>query len=305
MDMIYANGKRFWKFPDGTLLPVVSGGSDAGIPPAGAGNEPDPHAFAAGTGDGLPGGAAAAGDTLVVPAVRQVAEGTQGGAPATKTFTLEDLEAARKQERDKLYGRIETQESTLKELKADRDARLKAEEDARKEAERLAEAQRVEALSAAERLAEVIAENERRWSEVEEERARERAILDKEIQLRQLDQYLTKRLAEVADQVEPNLLDYIRGNSVEEIEQSIALAVEKTNRIVEAAQGFQDAARRAQRGPSVSGAPPVGPLDNNPTYEQVTAQDIAAMDPETYRQNRDRLMQAASQRVRQSGPYGG
>lgn len=301
MDIIYANGKRFWKFPDGTVLPVVSGGSDVLIPPAGdqPPADPDPAAFAAGAGDGLPPGADPS--AIAVPVVK-----APPAAPKNepKTYTIEDIEAARKQERDKLYSRLETTDKTVNELKAERDRRIKEEADARAAAEAEAERQRVEALSAAERLAEVMAENERRWQQVEEERARERAILAKESELRQLEQYRAQRLAEVQDQIEPNLLDYIRGNSVEEIENSIALAVEKTNRIVEAAAGFAQQQRMAQRGPSVSGLPPVGPMDNNPTYETLTAADIAAMDPETYSKNRDRLMQAASQQARR-GPYGG
>ena len=52
----------------------------------------------------------------------QIVDQPSNGAPPNARFTEEDIEAARKQEKDKLYPRIDEMSEQLKALKAERDA---------------------------------------------------------------------------------------------------------------------------------------------------------------------------------------
>ena len=232
---------------------------------------------------------------------------TPGAAPVQhgdEVFTKADLEAAienaRKQEKDKVYGRLNTLQEQLAEVNRREQERQQAEEAARAKAEEEARRKEEENLSAKE----LLARKEQEWQErlnsttqtfeqkmaqIQAEREQERALLEKDRELAALQAFTQRRLAEEADSIAPQLVDFIRGNSQEEIEQSIAVAKAKSQEIVQAVQAANTAARSQQRGVSSTGYAPVGPMEIEGGNRQYSAEDIRNMDVAEYAKFRQQI----------------
>lgn len=257
------------------------------------------------------------GDVLEVPGkIEQPdppkAPEKNGDEPGGKTFSVEDIEKARREEKDKLYSEIGGLKDELKAIKAEREKANKAfEEQQKKEAEeqakREAEAKKKaeEEMSVKELLAQKEQEWESRWKQLEEENARKDEILAKERRFNELMAYRQRRLEEEQDTIMPELRDMVTlGNSEQEIEASIQALQDRTQRILEQVTAGQQAHRQQQRGTTPT-APPVGPLESQQEFQQLSNDELKNMDMATYAKNRERLLGAVSQRVRSSGPYGG
>jgi len=212
-------------------------------------------------------------------------------------YTAEDLANARKQEKDKLYSRIEEMNTHLQTLQKEREERLAAEDSLRKQAETESEEKRKAELTLKERVAQMEKEMEERFRTVEAERERERALLDKERSFLALSEYRQRRLNEERENILPELIDLIGGNTEEEIEQSIAGLRDRSDRILEGARqalgpvGVNPGARVT--------SPPAGPLDNSSENRLPTPDEIRNMDINEYQRHRERLLgSASSQRSR-------
>jgi hypothetical protein len=216
---------------------------------------------------------------------------TTTGEPTGKTFTAADIEKARQEEKDKLYGRIETMQEEVNRIKQEREAREQAEREAREQAEAEARKKAEEEMSVRELLEQERQQWNDRFSSVEQRAAQAEALLEKERQYQQVEQYKAQRLQDEAENLMPELLDLVSGTTPEEIEASIALVKSKTDAIMAQVAANTQSQRQQQRGASVT-APPVGPMDNESTYQTLTAADIAAMDMQTYAQYRDKLLRA-------------
>lgn len=214
-----------------------------------------------------------------------------------EVFTKADLEAAiekaRTQEKDKVYGRLNTLQEQLAEVNKREQERQAAEEAARAKAEEESRRKEEENLSAKELLARKEQEwqerlnsttqtFEQRMAQLQTEREQERALLEKDRELAALQAYTQKRLGEETENIAPQLVDFIRGNSAEEIEQSIAVAKAKSQEIIQAVQQAQVAARSQQRGVSSTGYAPVGPMEVEGGSRQYSAEDIRNMNVEEY-----------------------
>ena len=219
-----------------------------------------------------------------------------------KFYTEDDLARIRAQEKDKLYPQVERLKEELNLLKRERDERLLEEERLRAEAE--AEAR---AKAEAEMDVRTLLENkEREWHEqLEQERAeREKAfaLLEHERQFQEVMSYRQQRVAEEQDNIIPELLDLISGNSPDEIESSIAGLKERSSRILESAQSAMQTARRDMAGSRVT-APAAGPLDTNSDNQQFTPEQIAGMSFSDYAKHRSKLLGQASA-SRNTGLFG-
>lgn len=249
-----------------------------------------------------PPGQPPAGDTIQIPK-----DPPANGGPVTdpvipkadpkapRTFTMEDIEKVRKEEKDKLYSRIDSMDNELKAMREEREKREAAERKAQEEAAAAQQARQQEEMSAKELLAQKEQEWNQRFSQIEAERQRSEAILEQERRLGALTNYRVNRLQEEQENILPELRDLVTGNSEQEIEASLASLRERTERILGNVQAAQQQQRTGMRGVPVT-APPVGPMDNQPEYETVTAADIAAMDMATYSKYREKLLGASSQR---------
>ena len=252
----------------------------------------DPQAFNRGTQD-------APGAPSETPRA-DAAEGTTN--PQTgRVFTEAEVEAIRKEEKDKLYGRIDEVTNELKTMREEREAeqRAKAEEEARREEEaRTAEEGDLD-------VKELLQRKEQEWNnrfqQLEEQRENDRALLEKERQFNALQEYQRNILEQHADDIMPELRDTVGGNSEEEIQASAQRAIEKTNTIMQNIQAAQQAQHQAVPTARVTQPGGSGPLENSEqgtrTYSKTDLQNMSMAE---YAAQRDALLNAASRQ----GPYG-
>jgi hypothetical protein len=234
------------------------------------------------------------------------AVGTEEAA-AARTFTEDDVEKIRQQEKDKLYKRLEDSDGRVKALEEQLTTLSTESDETRAEAARLAKAEsdalrrrEEEELSAKElitlretefdeKLKVVETEWEGRLAKIEEERASQEAMLEKERRYRELETYLGRRMAEEEEFIIPELRDLASGTTEEEIDNSIAILKDRSSAILESIQ--QTAQPSGLRGASIT-APPVGPMETQTEHQTLSAEDIRNMPMEQYMQMRDRLLKA-------------
>jgi len=218
-------------------------------------------------------------------------------------YTADDIAKAREQEKAKLYPQLEKMKEELASLKRER------EEAAAREAER--QARIAEEESRAAQLKKEQEENELSFkdllkkkeqefqAQLENERLeRERAIalLDQERKFQELMNYRQARLEQERDNIIPELIDLIEGDSQNAIEQSISTLKEKSARILESAQQAMQSARAQMAGPRIT-APAAGPLDNDSSQQTLTPDSIRDMSLADYAKQRAKLLgNAASNR---------
>ena len=206
-----------------------------------------------------------------------------------RSYTEEDLKKVREQEKSKLYPQIDSLKDEVNLLKKERDERIA--ESALRAAEAEAEAKK-KAESEMD-VRQLLESKEQEWAQkLEAERVeRERAftLLERERQYAELTEYRTRRLEDERDNIMPELVDLISGNTPEEIEQSITGLRERSSRILESAQSAMQNARKEMTGSRVT-APPSGPMDTNMEQNSFTAEQIAAMSVTEYAKYRGKLL---------------
>ena len=256
-------------------------------------------------------------ETVVVPPAQEAVDtsevvdtafavGTEEAA-ASRTFTEDDVEKIRQQEKDKLYKRLEDSDGRVKTLEDQLSTLSNESEETKAEAARLAKAEsdalrrrEDEELSAKElitkretefdeKLKVVETEWEGRLAKIEEERQAQEAMLDKERRYRELETYLGRRMVEEEEYIIPELRDLASGTTEEEIDNSIAILKDRSSAILESIQ--QSTQPSGLRGSPVT-APPVGPMETQTEQQTLSAEDIRNMPMEQYMQMRDRLLKA-------------
>ena len=204
-----------------------------------------------------------------------------------KMYTEEDLEKARRQEKDKVYKRLETLQETVKRLE-DQEAQRMAEERARQEeAQRLATQQAEEEMSAKD----LIAKREAQWRKEQDElRAQidaERALRERETQFAGLMDFRQNVLAQYADRIAPELLDLVRGETPEEIQQSAEDMAARTDRIL--AQTHEAMQNARQQMPTARVTAPVS-ADDTGAHKTFTADEVRQMSLAEYAKHRQALL---------------
>jgi hypothetical protein len=217
-----------------------------------------------------------------------------------KFFSQEEvnelIEKARSQEKDKLYPTIEkgdqrmaAMDEELKNLKKFRKtqeeaeaARLKAVEDANraKEEAELSAKELIERRNSEfdARIAQMTADNETRI-----------AMMEQEVKFNQMQAYIQRRIMEESANIVPELVDFVSGDTPEQIEQSIELLKTKSAAIVDAARGARTRQQASMPGVApVAGTNGVTPLDQ-PGDRQVTAEDIRGMNMQEFAALRQRV----------------
>lgn len=146
---------------------------------------------------------------------------TPEGKLLTEEEVAKRIEAARKQEKDKLYSKIEDLSQTVTELSA----KAKAEQEAKEAAEQAAaeelEKERLASLSAEDKLAEKMKHIEEQLAVEAAERERLEQQLAEERELAELEAYRQELLQQAGEDIIPDL---VRGNSRTEVENSVAYA---------------------------------------------------------------------------------
>jgi DNA repair exonuclease SbcCD ATPase subunit len=214
----------------------------------------------------------------------------------TGKYTAEDIAKARQQEKSKVYGTVEKLQEELAVLKQ------KESEREAKDAERRAARQAREAELAAEKkkqeeselgFKDLLSKKEQEFqAQLEAERAeREKAfaLLQRERDFQDLQQYRQSRVEAERNDIMPELLDLVDGNSKDEVEQSILRAKEKTAKILESVQAASLQSRKEMVGTRIT-SPASGPLDNDSASNSYSTGDISNMSMADYAKNRSKLL---------------
>lgn len=216
---------------------------------------------------------------------------------SNRFYTDEDLERIRREEKDKLYGRIQEMDAQLKSLKQEREEQesaRRAELEAKAEADRLKEEAEMETR-------ELLKRREQEWSsrfaELEDRYEQDRAVFERERRFQELAQYRQARVSQESEYIIPELRDLITGNSEADIDASIEEMKARTAAIMGQFEQSAMIQRQAMRGAAPT-APPVGPMEQMTTYEQITPDDIRSMDMETYKKYRAQLLNATGRNYR-------
>ena len=219
-----------------------------------------------------------------------------------KFYTEDDLARVRSQEKEKLYPQIESLKEELNSIRKE-----KEEEAARKEAEAKALAEKAKQEALAELDAKSYADA--RLTELQEQLERERqereralALLEREKTFADLQAYRQEVLEQERDNIIPELVDLIAGNTREEIQASVEGLKERSARILESAQSAMQTARKEMTGTRAT-LPPAGPLEDNSEQRSLTAEEIQSMSINDYAKYRDRLLSSTA-RGKSRGLFG-
>jgi len=243
----------------------------------------------------------------VVPVVAQSSDNTVvADAPTTKAtskfYTEDDLAKVRSQEKEKLYPQIDKLKEELDTIKKEREAEIAARA---AEAEAKAKAQQ-EALESDMDVRSLLKQKEAEWQEQLERERQERerafALLEREKSFADLQSYRTQRVEAERDNIIPELLDLISGNTREELDSSIEGLRERSAKILESAQSAMQNARKEMTGTRVT-TPPAGPLETNMEQRNFTAEDISTMSMNDYAKYRSKLLSPKAQ-GKSSGLFG-
>jgi hypothetical protein len=212
------------------------------------------------------------------------------------------IQEARKQEKEKLYPQLEKLQEEISSLRKEREelAAVNAERNARRaerEAQRAAEkkAQQEEEMSFKQLLKTKEQEFQSQLEAERLERERTFALLQREREYQELKDYRIERLNAERDNIMPELLDLISGNSKEEIEQSILSLKERTAKILDSVSAATQQATQQNRKEMVGTritVPASGPLDNDSSSN--TPLNVSDMSMADYIKNRDRLLRSSS-----------
>lgn len=239
-------------------------------------------------------------ETTQVEDTTEVAVDNETAAPEVEvtpnSYTADDIARARAQEKEKLYPQVEKLKEELALLKQ-REAEREAEEAKRKAERKQREAEAAKKkkeeeeaeLSAKELL---VRKEQELMAQIEAERAeREKALalLEQERKLQQLMQYRQQRLEQERENIIPELIDLIQGNSEDEIEQSISGLKEKSAKIFDSVSQASVQSRKEMVGARVT-SPASGPLDNDSEQRMYSPEDISEMSLADYAKNRAKLL---------------
>jgi hypothetical protein len=235
-------------------------------------------------------------EAAVTEAAEIAGESTPEMPSTPGAYTADDLARARAQEKEKLYPQLEKLKdelSLLKQREQEREA---------KEAERKAQRAQREAELAKKKKEEdeeqlelrdlLRKKEEELQAQIEAERSeREKALalLEQERRFQSLMQYRQQRLEQERDNIIPELIDMIQGNSEDEIEQSILSLKEKSAKISESVSSAMQQTRKDMVGARVT-VPPSGPLDNDSEQRSYSPNDISNMSMADYAKNRAKLL---------------
>lgn len=220
-------------------------------------------------------------------------------APPAAMFTAEQLEAVRKEEKNKLYAQIQSLQAEQKKandalaaIQAAKDAELAAAQQAQAQKDAEAQAAREAEMSAKDLLEEKLRANndtwEARFRELEQQRETEKALLAKEREYNELVAYRNAAIDAAKDDIAPQFYDFISGENKEQIDAGIARAKAATESIAAQFQQAQQAQMSQMRGVSPTGYAATGPMDNTQGTQTYTPEQIAGMNMKQFAELRQK-----------------
>jgi hypothetical protein len=125
----------------------------------------------------------------------------------------------------------------------------------------------------------------------------DRAVFDRERMLVEAAQYRMARIEQEAEFIMPELRDLVWGDTPQDIDASIEEMKNRTASIVgNMTQQFQP--QVPFRGAASPSQPPLGPLEQMPSQQQLSPDDIRNMSMDDYKKYRQQLLAATSPRNR-------
>jgi hypothetical protein len=204
-----------------------------------------------------------------------------------KLYTAEELEAARKQEKDKLYKRMETMQETVARLEAEAKERADKEAARRKEAEDIAKAKVESEMSAKDLLAQKETEWQNRFSQMESKLEQEQALREQESKFAQIMEFRQQVAQQYSDRIAPELLDLISGETPEELTASAEDLATRSERILaQTAEAMQTA---RQQMPTVRATAPASG-ENSGSQRVFSPDEIRGMSMSDYAKHRKSLL---------------
>jgi predicted lactoylglutathione lyase len=237
---------------------------------------------------------------LLSPEILAAIPAQENPSEVGSVYSADDIAKAREQEKAKLYPQMEKMKEELLSLKKAR------EEQAAKEAEReqrnaeellRKEAQKKEEEESELSFKDLLKKKEQEFqAQLEAERLeRERAfaLLEQERKFQEIMNYRQQRVEQERENIVPELIDLIDGNSADEVEQSIAMLKEKSARILSSAQQAMQSARQQMAGTRITN-PAAGPLDNDSEQKSYSPDSIREMSLADYAKQRAKLLGTAA-----------
>lgn len=237
---------------------------------------------------------------LLSPEILAAIPAQENPSEVGSVYSAEDIAKAREQEKAKLYPQMEKMKEELSSLKkareeqaakeAEREQRI-AEELVRKEAQKKEEEE--SELSFKDLLKKKEQEFQAQLEAERLERERAFALLEQERKFQEVMNYRQQRVEQERDNIVPELIDLIDGNSADEVEQSIAMLKEKSARILSSAQQAMQSARQQMAGTRITN-PAAGPLDNDSEQKSYSPDSIREMSLADYAKQRAKLLGTAA-----------
>jgi len=223
-------------------------------------------------------------------------EAATEASEAGPRFSAEDISKARAQEKAKLYPQVEKLQEELALLKKEREEREAVEADrAEKRRERAAQAAEEKKMQQEDEMSykDLLKAKEQEFNaallQERSEREKAFALLEREREFQELQQYRSQRLEAERNDIIPELVDLISGNSKEEIENSIANLKERSTKIFDSVAQASQQSRKDMVGTRAT-LPASGPLDNDSDQRTYSPTDISNMSAAEYAKNRARLL---------------
>jgi hypothetical protein len=207
-------------------------------------------------------------------------------------FSEEDIERARQQEKEKLYPRLEELGNELKTLKQERDAEAAERQRLAEEREQEIKAKEESEMEIRDLLSRREAEFNAQISEINQRYETDRAVFERERTIMQAREYRQARIEQEGEFILPELRDLIRGDTPDEVDASIAEMRARSEAIFENMRAAVEP--QPFRGAAMPSVPPVGPMEQLPSYEQLTPEDIRTMSMDDYKRYREHLLRATS-----------
>jgi hypothetical protein len=234
------------------------------------------------------------------PTIESLAAATEQDSvevsPLPGAFTADDLARARAQEKEKLYPQLEKLKdelSLLKQREQEREAEEQKRRDERKKRDAELAKKRKEEEEAELEVRQLLQKKEEEWQTQLEAERQERekafALLEQERRFQQLMNFRSMRLEQERDNIIPELIDMISGNSEDEIEQSILALKEKSAKIFDSVSQASVQTRKDMVGTRIT-VPASGPLDNDSEQRPYSPNDISNMSMADYAKNRAKLL---------------
>lgn len=225
-----------------------------------------------------------------------------------RAFTQADIEAARQQEKDKMYKRLETLQETVARLEIEAKGRAESEEAQATQRRQDAEREAAEAKARAESemsAKDLLAQREIEWQAqlqaVQQQVEAERALRERETQFANIMETRQNIMQEYSDRIAPELIDMIYGESEQELRQAADDLAARTERILtQTAEAMQYA--RQQTPTSRVTAPVSG--DNSGSQRAFTAEEIRDMPMKEFAKHRRSLLGGGADGPRNRGMFG-